>query len=181
MGLFGKNKKREDIINVVLKSERIKEYIKSFSIVRKSSENDNSYSVAMFEDTLKQLERRIGQLQEEVNILKKTETSVTITQQQTDQPTTQYLKQRDGNIFCQVSSNPDNSYFQLLNIKGDKGEFRFAGNENYAINNKNEVFDDVADVTASGDSKRIKTIEKGTVVLKDGKWEVIKKAIIKFE
>jgi hypothetical protein len=100
-----------------------------------------------------------------------------------DQRELLYLKQRNGGIFNQVSTSPEGCFFQLINGQQKNARFRFTGNEDYAINNKNEVFDDVCEVSGSSlHAREVKNIEDGIVEKQfDGKWKVTKKAKIKFE
>jgi hypothetical protein len=175
----------ERIKNIIEESERLeRKYILRSEFIQRIQ----NINISMFEDKLQQLDRRMGDLYKRFEAL----SSSLMSDQSQDfsgmsqtpqsvKSEVKYLKQRNGNIFNQTSDNPEGCYFLAFNIKNDRASFKFSGNEDYAINNKNEVFDDVCEVSGSTlNARTIKNEANGEITLEDGKWKVTKKARIKF-
>jgi hypothetical protein len=178
------------------RSERIKTIIKEsermerkFILRSEFIQRIQNINISIFEDKLQQLERRMGDLHKRFEAFSSSlmpDQSQDLTGMSQTPPSikseVKYLKQRNGNIFNQTSDSPEGSYFQAFNIKNDRASFKFSGNEDYAINNKNEVFDDVCEVSGSTlNARTIQNEENGEITLQDGKWKVTKKARIKFK
>ncbi len=187
------------IKDITVNSERLNQKFVSKKDFFEGKSNGN---VNMFEGKIQRLERMFGDLQKRFDDYSSTlkgdnkSTDKTAAKQENviySQPaqivssTTQtqkeikYLKQRNGSIFNQISDSIDGCHFQMFDIKTNSAKFKFCGKEDYAINNRNEVFDDVCEVSGSSyNAKRVLHEENGEVSLQDGKWNVIKKAKIKF-
>ena len=80
-----------------------------------------------------------------------------------------------------LSDQKGDSYFRFFNIQADSADFDFCGNNiERAKANKTEL-EQACDILGSAvDAYKIENLEKGTVSLRDGKWEVTQKAKIKF-
>lgn len=190
---------KERIKNITANSERLNQ---KFVSKKDFFEGKSNGDLNMFEGKIQRLERMFGDLQKRFDdyssIVKDDFTSINksdikqaavITSQATNivSTTTQshkeikYLKQRNGNIFNQTSDSVDGCHFQIFEIETNSAKFKFCGKEDYAINNRNEVFDDVCVVSGTSyNAKRVLHEENGEVTLQDGKWTVTKKAKIKF-
>lgn len=81
-----------------------------------------------------------------------------------------------------LSDKQNDSYFRFFEIEGDNASFDFCGNNiERAIANKVEIEQACEIVSQGSDPSKVENLEKGTVTLRDGKWEVIKKAKINFK
>ena len=104
-------------------------------------------------------------------------------QEHNQEPVVKYLKDVGPNgIFNQIFDAPQNCYFKMFDIKDDSAKFEFVGDVKKAIANKDAVFDNTCETSGtSRNAKNIKTEEAGELKLQNGKWQVTKKAKIKFE
>ena len=85
-----------------------------------------------------------------------------------------------------LSDKQNDSYFRFFEIEGDNASFDFCGNNiERAIANKVEIEQACEIVSLGSDSdfkpNKVENLEKGTVTLRDGKWEITKKAKINFK
>lgn len=80
-----------------------------------------------------------------------------------------------------LSETQGDSYFRFFNFQGDNAEFEFCGaNVERAKANMTEL-EQACEISGSiSAADRIENVGKGTVYLRNGKWEVISKAKIKF-
>ncbi|MBN1330960.1 MAG: hypothetical protein JXA54_15925 [Candidatus Heimdallarchaeota archaeon] len=177
---------RNKVVSFVLGSQRIKHFIidqnnlsNNFKYTIPSSQPISEKEVNRIVELVTQRVTKNFEIKQQEKIK---QNEITSEVNQVTISNIRYLKQRNGNIFNQVSTIPEGCYFELYDILDNIAKFKFSGNENYAINNKNEVFDDVCDVSGSSfNAKRVQHEESGEVALQaDGKWKVIKKAKIKF-
>lgn len=86
---------------------------------------------------------------------------------------TKYLSGNNGKRFNIVDTSPDNSFFKIINEKGDTAEFVFNGNEEEAIAKK--VFNEDISKIISGNqksAKTIKTFKPGEIKRVVDYWEV---------
>lgn len=86
---------------------------------------------------------------------------------------TKYLSGNNGKRFNIVDTSPDNSFFKIINEKGDTAEFVFNGNEEEAIAKK--VFNEDISKIISGNQKSatsIKTFKPGEIKRMVDYWEV---------
>ncbi len=80
-----------------------------------------------------------------------------------------------------LSDKQNDSYFRFFEIEGDNASFDFCGNNiERAIANKVEIEQACEIVSIGSEPSKVENLEKGTVTLRDGKWEVTKKAKINF-
>ncbi|MDR1897725.1 MAG: hypothetical protein LBR10_13135 [Prevotellaceae bacterium] len=130
----------------------------------------------------KQLQEKEKQLQELKTENNSPEPESTGGTPETDSQPQYFLTKKIGNSFHRISANPEDCFFRMLNNNGGCADFEFCGNVEYAIANKNAVFDEVCETSGYNRNVRhIKTEERGKVTLRDGKWVVTTKAKIKFE
>ena len=81
-----------------------------------------------------------------------------------------------------LSDKQGDGYFRFLNIEGDKANFDFCGTDiQRALANKVEIEQACEIVSQGSDPSKVENLEKGTVTLRDGKWEVTTKAKINFK
>jgi hypothetical protein len=81
----------------------------------------------------------------------------------------------------ELSDDQGNSYFRFFNIKDDIADFEFCGNDiSRARANKDEIAFACEFVGSSENARDIKNIEKGSVILKNYRWEITQKAKIQF-
>ncbi|MDR1553493.1 MAG: hypothetical protein LBS69_08545 [Prevotellaceae bacterium] len=94
-----------------------------------------------------------------------------------------YIKLKAGVYLSQESdSKNDDCRFRLFDINGNIAKFEFCGDEQEAIVNKNAFFDKVCeDINYTGYAKHIENLAPGEVQRQsDGRWQVVKKATIRF-
>ena len=81
-----------------------------------------------------------------------------------------------------LSDKQNESYYRFYNIEGDKANFDFCGIDiQRTIANKVEIEQACEIVSQVSYPSKVENLEKGTVTLRDGKWEVTKKAKINFK
>lgn len=88
---------------------------------------------------------------------------------------TKYLSGNEGNRFNTLDTSSDNSFFKIVNEKGDTAEFEFSGLEAEAIAKK--VFNEHISKITSGSLKTaqsVKTIKPGEIKRVGDYWEVTK-------
>ncbi len=86
-----------------------------------------------------------------------------------------------GNNLLKVVSQ-DEAQYELELTTANESTFTYCGDLVTACSNRDAIFDGVCQLIGNIQSAtKISTIEKGTAALENGKWKVIKKAIIKFE
>lgn len=86
-----------------------------------------------------------------------------------------YLSGNEGNRFNTLDTSSDNSFFKIVNEKGDNAEFEFSGLEAEAIAKK--VFNEHISKITSGSLKTaqsVKTIKPGEIKRVGDYWEVTK-------
>jgi tRNA U38,U39,U40 pseudouridine synthase TruA len=97
-------------------------------------------------------------------------------------PVTKYPRAIISNGFRDdLSDIQGDSYFEFFEIQGDNARYNFCGNNiDRAKANKIEI-EEVCEISGSAfNAHEIRNIENGSAVLRNGKWEVTKKAKIKF-
>lgn len=98
----------------------------------------------------------------------------------TPQPTT-FLKGKQGAKFTRADSSPNDSFWGIVNQKGNSAEFTFAGNQQEGIA-KRVFSDDIADVEGNvATATSVTVLSPGEVELRDGDWVVVEKAKIRLE
>lgn len=76
----------------------------------------------------------------------------------------------------------EEAQYELERTSTNEALFTYCGDFETACSNRDAVFDGVCQLIGNIQlATKIRTIEKGTAALENGKWKVIKKAIIKFE
>lgn len=88
---------------------------------------------------------------------------------------TKYLSGNNGKRFNIVDASSDNSFFKIINEKGDTAEFDFSGLEAEAIAKK--VFnEDISKITSGSlkTAQSVKTIKRGEIKRVGDYWEVTK-------
>ena len=170
---------RESVIEYVLSSTRITNKIKN-----------STNKVEMFEDKLQSLDRKIGQLQIDINNKNK---GVVLPESKNEELAKEeiaiqaesdriFLKEREGMILFKESIK-ENAFYELLNINGTKAIYRFCGDIGRAMANYDTVMKDVFDdeKSYSSKAKQIINTKDGIVEQRsDGKWEIRTPAKIKF-
>ena len=161
---------------------------------RKKSHNHH----AMTEETLENIKQRLTALEQEINSLRYTKPlsepdykPYLEFQQSITQPihpsvqkfvTVKYPKAIIQNGFRDdLSETQGDNYFRFFNIKGNSANFDFCGTDFEKAKANKDTLEIVCEI--SGTSITAFTIENekpGLVQFKDGKWEIIEKARIKF-
>lgn len=170
---------RESVIQYVLGSIRITNKIKS-----------STNGVTMFEEKLQSLDRKVGQIQTELNNHLKENTlpepqKKELSREEVVIPLDSdriFLKEREGMILFKESIK-ENAYYELFNLNGTKANYRFCGDIGRAMANFDAVLKDVFDdeKTYSSKAKQITNTKDGIVEQRpDGKWEIKTQAKIKF-
>jgi hypothetical protein len=87
-----------------------------------------------------------------------------------------YLKSKSGTRFNRTENSPENSFFRIFDISGDKAKFEYFGNDEEAIAKR--IFrDDILEVDGSmEDAEFVNNLEPGELKKDDDGWIVVKKA-----
>lgn len=91
-----------------------------------------------------------------------------------------FAKNFGDNLLKVVSQ--EEAQYELEQTTANESIFTYCGDFMTACSNRDAIFDGVCQLIGNiRSATKITTIEKGTATLENGKWKVIKKAIIKFE
>jgi len=168
---------KETIIQYVLHSKRI------------ASKFKNNNGVEKFEDRFQQLDKRLEQLQFEVNNLMPSNAQSNQSEQKFTKLETEvlvsdlkYLKGKEGMILFKETTK-ENAFYEIFNIYENKACYRFCGDFGIAMANYDTMMKDVFndEKTYSAKANQIINTKEGIVELRsDGKWEIKTPAKIKF-
>jgi hypothetical protein len=129
-----------------------------------------------FEYWKQEVQRLEGELNIARNKMNSFNNNVEI-EEQSEKEFAGYLKGKRGNVFSRLDETPENSFFRLFNIEGDRGYFEFYGDEEEAIANRifsNDGYNSIKVISGSEErnATSVKTKKPGKMRRTDNGWEV---------
>jgi hypothetical protein len=160
---------REDIIENVLRSQRIAEKFKI--------QSNTSYILS--ERDKNEIIERISKQNQVVKPKEIIEKPSNESLEKVNTPT-KYLKGNSGKIFNRIESTPENSFFKIFNESGNTAQFEFDGNEAKAIAQR--IFnEDICQIVSGSyqNAHSVITSKPGKIIRIGDQWEVIEPIEIK--